>query len=219
MCRAFLREILSCPTSRLSTQVRPTTTLQPALRGVSVSIRRGEFIVILGKSGGWVMLYALRFRGYPTSQFVRARPVSIIVSRRGKTSLLNCIGTIDKPTRGDIFVCGTRIDARTSDAELADIRLRRLGFVFQQVGRAPRPLCPADPLAPLPPPPVQLAPWPDRARERRAPYGTRRHRHARLAAQACARPALAGRDRGACASRPLAAQRRRAAACDHCEVS
>ena len=77
--------------------------VQPALRGVSVAIKRGEFIVILGKSGG------------------------------GKTSMLNCIGTIDKPTRGDIFVCGTRIDSRTADATLADIRLRKLGFVFQQV--------------------------------------------------------------------------------------
>ena len=51
--------------------------------------------------------------------------------------MLNLIGTIDKPTRGDIIVCGTRIDARTSDAELADIRLRKLGFVFQQFNLLP----------------------------------------------------------------------------------
>ena len=44
----------------------------PALRGVTATILRGEFIVILGKSGG------------------------------GKTSLLNAIGTIDRPTRGDL---------------------------------------------------------------------------------------------------------------------
>jgi hypothetical protein len=73
----------------------------PALRGVSVTIRRGEFVVILGKSGG------------------------------GKTSLLNVVGTIDKPTRGDLYLCGRRVDAKTTDAELADIRLRQLGFVFQ----------------------------------------------------------------------------------------
>jgi len=42
----------------------------PALRGVSVNVQRGEFIVILGKSGG------------------------------GKTSMLNIFGTIDKPTKG-----------------------------------------------------------------------------------------------------------------------
>ncbi len=73
----------------------------PALRGVSVTIRRGEMVVILGKSGG------------------------------GKTSMLNVIGTIDKPTKGDLVVCGQRITSKTTDAEFADLRLRRIGFVFQ----------------------------------------------------------------------------------------
>lgn len=49
----------------------------PALRGVSLSIARGEFVCVFGTSGG------------------------------GKTSLLNVIGTIDKPTKGDIKVAGT----------------------------------------------------------------------------------------------------------------
>ena len=47
-----------------------------ALRGVSFDIYSGEFIVILGSSGG------------------------------GKTTLLNLIGTIDKPTKGDLTICG-----------------------------------------------------------------------------------------------------------------
>jgi putative ABC transport system ATP-binding protein len=51
----------------------------PALRGVNVTIREGEFICILGTSGG------------------------------GKTTLLNIIGTIDKPSKGDIYICGLRI--------------------------------------------------------------------------------------------------------------
>ena len=51
----------------------------PALRGVNVTIREGEFITILGTSGG------------------------------GKTTLLNIIGTIDKPSKGDIYICGLRI--------------------------------------------------------------------------------------------------------------
>eukprot|EP01084_Bolivina_argentea_P096635 173726_1 len=55
----------------------------PALRGVSVTIHRGEFIVILGKSGG------------------------------GKTSMLNIMGTIDKPTKGDIYITGKRICNKT----------------------------------------------------------------------------------------------------------
>merc|ERR1719295_36 len=73
----------------------------PALRGVSVSIERGEFIVILGKSGG------------------------------GKTSMLNIIGTIDKPTKGDLYLCGKRISSATTDSEIADLRLREVGFCFQ----------------------------------------------------------------------------------------
>ena len=51
--------------------------------------------------------------------------------------MLNAIGTIDKPTRGDITVCGTRIDAKTTDAELARIRLHALGFVFQSFNLLP----------------------------------------------------------------------------------
>ena len=73
----------------------------PALRGVNVTIREGEFICILGTSGG------------------------------GKTTLLNIIGTIDKPSKGDIYICGLRIKQSTKDSLLASIRLNKLGFVFQ----------------------------------------------------------------------------------------
>lgn len=73
----------------------------PALRGVTLNIKRGEFICILGKSGG------------------------------GKTSLLNIIGTIDKPTKGELHICGSRIHGGTTDNEFASIRLTRIGFVFQ----------------------------------------------------------------------------------------
>jgi len=73
----------------------------PALRGVSVTIKRGEFVCVFGTSGG------------------------------GKTSLLNIIGTIDKPTKGELFIAGTRIGSNTPDKDLADLRLHRIGFVFQ----------------------------------------------------------------------------------------
>jgi len=73
----------------------------PALRGVSMSVRRGEFLIIYGTSGG------------------------------GKTSLLNIMGTIDKPTKGSMRICSTRISRSTTDTELSEIRRRRLGFVFQ----------------------------------------------------------------------------------------
>ena len=74
----------------------------PALRGVTMSIKRGEFVCIFGTSGG------------------------------GKSTLLNVLGTIDKPTRGHLKLCDTKIGNSTPDAVLSDIRLNKLGFVFQQ---------------------------------------------------------------------------------------
>mmetsp|Transcript_30235 Transcript_30235/g.84494 ORF Transcript_30235/g.84494 Transcript_30235/m.84494 type:complete len:320 (-) Transcript_30235:1621-2580(-) len=78
-----------------------------ALRGVSVKIHRGEFICIYGTSGG------------------------------GKTSLLNILGTIDKPTKGSLDICGIHVANHTSDRTLADLRLRHLGFVFQTFNLLP----------------------------------------------------------------------------------
>ena len=79
----------------------------PALRGVSLDVRRGEFLVIYGTSGG------------------------------GKTTLLNIIGSIDKPTKGNIEIGGKRVTARTTDAEYAELRLSTLGFVFQTFNLLP----------------------------------------------------------------------------------
>eukprot|EP00727_Mastigamoeba_balamuthi_P005236 m51a1_g14710 putative abc transporter (472) ;mRNA; r:153529-155615 len=73
----------------------------PALRGVSVNIKRGEFVCVYGTSGG------------------------------GKTTLLNIVGTIDRPTKGELFLCGTHITPRTPDKVLSQIRLQHMGFVFQ----------------------------------------------------------------------------------------
>lgn len=64
-----------------------------ALRGVSIDIKEAEFVIILGTSGG------------------------------GKTTLLNIIGTIDKPTKGDIFICGQKIKSNTEDKVLSSLRL------------------------------------------------------------------------------------------------
>ena len=72
-----------------------------ALRGVSMSVSKGEFVCIFGTSGG------------------------------GKTTMLNVIGTIDKPTRGYVYLCGRRVGNHTADKELSDLRLNKIGFVFQ----------------------------------------------------------------------------------------
>jgi len=64
-------------------------------------IRRGEFIMLRGPSGG------------------------------GKTTLLNLLGTIDKPTHGEVVLFGTQVDNKSKDTFLANLRLSKIGFVFQ----------------------------------------------------------------------------------------
>ncbi|KAI9182974.1 hypothetical protein H9P43_003890 [Blastocladiella emersonii ATCC 22665] len=64
-------------------------------------IRRGEFVCLRGVSGG------------------------------GKTTLLNIIGTIDTATSGTVEILGDVVNERSPDAYLSDLRLLRIGFVFQ----------------------------------------------------------------------------------------
>jgi putative ABC transport system ATP-binding protein len=79
----------------------------PALRGVSLQVKKGEFLTILGTSGG------------------------------GKTTLLNLIGTIDTPSRGDIKIFKTIIRSKTSDEVLSSIRVDKVAFVFQSFNLLP----------------------------------------------------------------------------------
>lgn len=72
-----------------------------ALRGVDLSISPGEVVSIEGPSGC------------------------------GKTSLLNLLGLLDTPTRGEVLWDGSSVGGRT-DRERARLRLERVGFIFQR---------------------------------------------------------------------------------------
>ena len=71
-----------------------------ALRGVDLAIARGEFVAIMGPSGC------------------------------GKSTLLNLLAGLDRPTAGQVWLDGERID-QLSETELARLRRRHIGVVFQ----------------------------------------------------------------------------------------
>ena len=54
----------------------------------------------------------------------------------GKTTLLNAIGGLDKPDSGEVYIAGRRID-NLGKGELAELRLRNIGFVFQAFNLIP----------------------------------------------------------------------------------
>ncbi|MCQ2504869.1 MAG: ABC transporter ATP-binding protein [Saccharofermentans sp.] len=70
------------------------------LRGVDLSVTKGEFVSLMGQSGS------------------------------GKSTLLYLIGGLDLDYKGDIVVCGTKLRG-LNDKQLSEIRLNKIGFIFQ----------------------------------------------------------------------------------------
>ncbi len=78
-----------------------------ALNGISLEVKRGEYLAIMGRSGS------------------------------GKSTMLNIIGCLDRPTAGRYLVGGRDV-SEFNDRDLSDVRGRQIGFIFQSFNLIPQ---------------------------------------------------------------------------------
>lgn len=78
-----------------------------ALRDISITIKQGEYVALMGPSGS------------------------------GKSTLMNMIGCLDTPSNGQYFLDGQDV-SRMTDNQLAEVRNKKIGFVFQTFNLLPR---------------------------------------------------------------------------------
>ena len=94
-------------THKLTRDYAMGTEVVRALQGVSLQIRRNEYVAVMGPSGS------------------------------GKSTLMNLIGCLDTPTNGEYWLNGQKV-SDLEDDELARIRNKEIGFVFQTFNLLPR---------------------------------------------------------------------------------
>ncbi len=101
------------------------------LKGIDLQVREGEYVALMGSSG------------------------------TGKSTLMNILGCLDRPTGGSYHLDGLDV-GRMSDIELSGLRNAKIGFVFQQFHLLPRSTALANVMLPL----VYARDYPKEARKR-----------------------------------------------------
>ena len=91
----------------ISRHFKVGTEIVRALRSITLTINKNEFVALMGPSGS------------------------------GKSTLMNLLGCLDTPTSGQYFLNGDNV-SRLDDNELAEIRNKEIGFIFQTFNLLPR---------------------------------------------------------------------------------